>query len=214
MKRIVQGEYHMDIQTHEMPAVNMEEMSVRERIIAATLGLIEKEGVHGLTTRTIAREANVNIAAINYYFSSKQKLIEETLQAALNHMFSDTDEFFAQMGNSGEGILRNMMMYMLQGAVRYPGLIKAMLNGPINNNDYSDPVVQRILKFTNDLISKAEQVMQQDRAAVSERLMQIFSVALMTALLPDMFKMVLGEDFAVNIDKQKEYIQKFFDPAL
>jgi hypothetical protein len=30
MKRIVQGEYHMDIQTHEMPAVNMEEMSVRE----------------------------------------------------------------------------------------------------------------------------------------------------------------------------------------
>jgi hypothetical protein len=50
--------------------------------------------------------------------------------------------------------------------------------------------------------------MQQDRAAVSERLMQIFSVALMTALLPDMFKMVLGEDFAVNIDKQKEYIQK------
>jgi hypothetical protein len=54
----------------------------------------------------------------------------KTLQAALNHMFSDTDEFFAQMGNSGEGILRNMMMYMLQGAVRYPGLIKAMLTDP------------------------------------------------------------------------------------
>lgn len=204
----------MDIRSHDMPEANMEEMSVRERIIATTLGLIEKEGVHGLTTRTIAREANVNIAAINYYFSSKQKLIEETLQAALNHMFSDTDEFFSQMGSSGDDILSSMMMYMLQGAVRYPGVIKAMLNGPINRNDYNDPIVQQILKFTGGLISQAEQVIQQDREAVSERLMQIISVALMPALLPDMFKMILGEDFAENIEKQKKYIQQFFNPTL
>lgn len=200
----------MDIQSHDMSAINMEEVSVQERIILTTLGLIEKEGVHGLTTRIIAREANVNIAAINYYFSSKQKLIEETLQSALNHMFYDTTDYFSQMGDSKDNLLQNIMLYFLQGSVRYPGIIKAMLHEPINNNNYNDAVVQQIMKFFGGLIPQIEQVTHSDKADASERLMQMLSVSLMPALLPDMFKMILGEDFLEDIEKQKKYVEKFF----
>lgn len=201
----------MDIQSHDMLAINMEEVSVRERIILTTLGLIEKEGVHGLTTRAIAREADVNIAAINYYFSSKQKLIEETLQSALNHMFSDTTDFFSHMGSSEDDLLKSIMLYLLQGSIRYPGIIKAMLHEPINNNNYDDAVVLQIIKFIEGLIPQIEQVTQEDRADASERLMQILSVSLLPALLPDMFKMILGEDFLEDMEKQKKYVKKFFE---
>ena len=43
---------------------------------------------------TIAAAAGVNIAAVNYYFGSKDKLIEESLQSALDHMFSDSFDFY------------------------------------------------------------------------------------------------------------------------
>jgi AcrR family transcriptional regulator len=188
----------------------MEEMSVRDRIIATTLGLIEKEGVHGLTTRTIAREANVNIAAINYYFSSKQRLIEETLQSALDHMFSDTSGIFAQAGSSTDDILKNVMFYFLQGSLMYPGIIKAMLHEPINNNNYEVAIVQQITEFIRGLVSQTEQAMEADESAIRERIMQIFSVSIMVALLPNTFKTILGDDFIDNIDKQKKYIEAFF----
>jgi len=201
----------MDIQGHNISKPDIEEMSVREKIIAATLGLIEKEGAHGLTTRAIASEANVNIAAINYYFGSKQKLVEETLLSALNHMFSDTADFITQMGDNSDDLLRNIMLYFLQGSTRYPGIIKAMLQEPINNNNYNDASVQQLMGFLGRLISQIEQAMQTDKANAGERLMQIFSVALLPALLPEMFKKILGEDFTENIEKQKRYIEIFFN---
>jgi AcrR family transcriptional regulator len=201
----------MDMQSHEMTVLNLDEMSTRERIIITTIRLIERDGVHGLTTRTISREANVNVAAINYYFSSKQNLIEESLQFALNHMFSDTSDIISQEGNAdSESLLRRVMLYFLEGSVRYPGLVKAMLHEPINNNNYDGAVMQQILQFINRLISQADRFSKGDHDAVKAKLLQIISVSMMPALLPELFRMVLGEDFNNNAEKQQDYIDKFF----
>jgi AcrR family transcriptional regulator len=201
----------MDMQSHDMMPINLDEMSTRERIMITTIRLIERDGVHGLTTRTISREANVNIAAINYYFSSKQKLIEESLQLALNHMFSDTSDIISKKGETdANSLLRNVMFYFIEGSVRYPGIIKAMLHEPINNNKYDGVVMQQILQFIKGLISQADQFVQGDGNAVKARLLQIISVSLMPALLPELFRMILGEDFNSNTEKQRQYIDEFF----
>ncbi|MDP4095119.1 MAG: TetR family transcriptional regulator, partial [Bacillota bacterium] len=57
--------------------MNSEEKNAKERIILATIELIEKKGINSITTRGIASTANVNSAAINYYFGSKEKLLDE-----------------------------------------------------------------------------------------------------------------------------------------
>lgn len=49
----------------------------RERILDAAEGLFAEEGVMAVTLRSIAAAAEVNIAAVNYYFGSKEKLFEE-----------------------------------------------------------------------------------------------------------------------------------------
>ncbi len=49
----------------------------RERILDTAEQLFAREGVMAVTLRSIASAADVNVAAVNYYFGSKEKLFEE-----------------------------------------------------------------------------------------------------------------------------------------
>lgn len=51
-----------------------------DKIIQAALAVIGERGANGVTTRIIAGKAKVNHAAINYYFNSKEALIEKALE--------------------------------------------------------------------------------------------------------------------------------------
>jgi hypothetical protein len=126
-------------------------------------------------------------------------------------MFSDTSDIISKKGETdANSLLRNVMFYFIEGSVRYPGIIKAMLHEPINNNKYDGVVMQQILQFIKGLISQADQFVQGDGNAVKARLLQIISVSLMPALLPELFRMILGEDFNSNTEKQRQYIDEFF----
>lgn len=48
----------------------------RERILAAAERLFARHGFDGTTTRALTREAEVNLAAVNYHFGSKEGLLE------------------------------------------------------------------------------------------------------------------------------------------
>jgi AcrR family transcriptional regulator len=55
----------------------------RERLLAAAGDVFAERGFKGATVREICRQANVNIAAINYYFRDKEHLyIDAVKQAA------------------------------------------------------------------------------------------------------------------------------------
>lgn len=48
----------------------------------AAVACIKRDGVDGATTRAIAREAGMNVAAVNYYFVSKDALVDIALARA------------------------------------------------------------------------------------------------------------------------------------
>jgi AcrR family transcriptional regulator len=54
----------------------------RERLLAAAGEVFAEKGFKGATVREICRQANVNIAAINYYFRDKEHLYIETVKQA------------------------------------------------------------------------------------------------------------------------------------
>lgn len=56
------------------------QITKKELILQATLSLIKREGFEGITIRKIASEAEVNVGLVNYYFGSKDKLINEVIQ--------------------------------------------------------------------------------------------------------------------------------------
>ncbi len=58
----------------------------RAQIIDATMRLIARDGVTGLSTRKIAREAPVNLATLHYLFGSKDDLLLAVLDAVTSSM--------------------------------------------------------------------------------------------------------------------------------
>ena len=67
----------------------MEKIPPRQLILTAVVTCIEKFGLDKLTTRKIAEEAGTNIASINYYFRTKEALVNEALSMSINHMMED-----------------------------------------------------------------------------------------------------------------------------
>jgi TetR/AcrR family transcriptional regulator, regulator of cefoperazone and chloramphenicol sensitivity len=68
----------------------------RNRIIKSAIKLIGKKGSLNITIREIAAEAQVNVAAVNYYFRSKTILFKEIEEyfnydvASISHVLKDT----------------------------------------------------------------------------------------------------------------------------
>ena len=60
--------------------------SKKNAILQTTLQLISKEGFDAVTIRKIAKHAEVNVALVNYYFGSKNKLLNEALKVILSSL--------------------------------------------------------------------------------------------------------------------------------
>jgi AcrR family transcriptional regulator len=61
----------------------------RERVLDVAERLFAQKGFHCTSTRTLAREAQVNLAAIHYHFGSKETLLEKVIErrlCPLNHL--------------------------------------------------------------------------------------------------------------------------------
>lgn len=66
-----------------MPATGGDETDTRERILLAACRLFAERGFDGATLREITEAARANLAAVNYYFRSKDELIRSTLEFAI-----------------------------------------------------------------------------------------------------------------------------------
>ncbi|MBG08260.1 MAG: hypothetical protein CME68_05845 [Halobacteriovoraceae bacterium] len=61
----------------------------KEKILTVTEALILNDGIEKVSIRSIAKQASVNIASINYYFSSKRDLLAEILKRKLDNLKGD-----------------------------------------------------------------------------------------------------------------------------
>lgn len=67
------------------------EVSTEEKIKDAARRIFTKKGFLATTIRDIATEADINIASINYYFRSKEKLFEFILDETIGRLFNKVE---------------------------------------------------------------------------------------------------------------------------
>ena len=60
-------------------------------LIETARELFAKHGFHNTTVRMISKQANVNVAAVNYYFRSKENLYVEVFQDAFKSLYKSFD---------------------------------------------------------------------------------------------------------------------------
>ena len=56
------------------------DISTEEKILISASKVFTEKGFSGTRTRDIAEEAGINLALLNYYFRSKEKLFEQVMK--------------------------------------------------------------------------------------------------------------------------------------
>jgi len=100
--------------------------SPERRILIATLDCIAEQGLEGATVRVIAAKAGLNAAAVNYYYRSKEKLVDAALRHAWIHVSEDIDRIAVETSGGREG-LETAIAFLIEGAHRYPTIIRAIV---------------------------------------------------------------------------------------
>lgn len=65
------------------------DLSTEEKILIAASKVFTQKGYAGTRTRDIADEAGINLALLNYYFRSKEKLFQKVMLAKFQELFSE-----------------------------------------------------------------------------------------------------------------------------
>jgi AcrR family transcriptional regulator len=162
--------------------------SAQGKIIEATIECIEREGIQAVTIRKIAKLAGVNSAAINYYFRSKEKLVEEVMRSTIEHVFEDWREIINDESRSVRERLFLLFTDYMEGAIMYPGISKAHMWEPLINNNYDALFVKLLNGFFQDLVKKIRLEFKRPVKELKLVLIHLFSAVTMPVLMPDLYR--------------------------
>ena len=121
--------------------------SIQEKIIDRAIYLVGKEGRMDIPVREIAKTAEVNVAAINYHFSSKDKMLT-FLENRIIKRFSQVLTLLFDQKLTPEDRLISWASEVILYIQMYPG-ISILLNKQIQS-----PVQNHFGKTLSNLIKK------------------------------------------------------------
>ena len=71
-----------------MKEAENQDITTEEKIRTAAFKIFQQKGFAGTKTRDIAEEAGINLALLNYYYRSKEKLFNIVMEESLKQLFS------------------------------------------------------------------------------------------------------------------------------
>ena len=185
---------------------------VKQRIIFQTIELIENVGIPNLTIRKIAEAAGVNVAAVNYHFGSKEQLVEIAMNSTLQESFvNNINDYEGLWQTDPKQALQSFLEHTLQGAINYPNLTKAHFAKIFSQNDYQQITVTELNNFLSKFRNLISSVLRSEEDEKNRlAVVQVFSVILMTGMMPELFNSFLEFDLH-SAEKQQLFIQTLID---
>lgn len=187
--------------------------STEQKIIEAAILCIEKYGVQDTTNRKIAEMAGVNNAAINYYFRSKDALVQRCMEVTLDNAFDWKDFSLLPYGSARERCVA-VFNDLIIGGCNYPGLTRAHFFEMFATGNTNIRGVQRYNEFLEKLAGEL-QLLGSDLSPEELRLalMEIGAAVIMMILGPDMYAEKFGLDIRKEADRQK-FLNRLVDRLL
>ncbi len=93
----------------------------RRRLVAAASEAILEKGLSGVTLAHIANHAGISTGSVNFYFSSKEELLLETLKAVTDEFYQSVWSAVEQAGTSPADRLRALVLSATDPAIIKPG---------------------------------------------------------------------------------------------
>lgn len=172
-----------------------QEPSTRERIVLATVEALEAEGMAALTIRGIAERAGVNVAAVNYHFGSKERLLEAVMEQTLQHgLWESLDELRAAVAAAPTGEVRAAVRAYLRefagNMVRYPRLTEAHFHDALTRQAYEGTAVREFDRFMAEMFDVVRPALRsgtepEQRATLAQLWYALIGTTIMPRLLTD-----------------------------
>ncbi|GHU87910.1 hypothetical protein FACS1894155_01770 [Bacteroidia bacterium] len=83
-----------------MEKVINKDISTEEKIKATAFKIFQQKGFAGTRTRDIAEEAGINLALLNYYYRSKEKLFGIVMEESLGQLFTQLQRLIFEESTS------------------------------------------------------------------------------------------------------------------
>ncbi|XOK58328.1 TetR/AcrR family transcriptional regulator [Paenibacillus elgii] len=185
-----------------------DQMETKDKILQATLDMIKKEGFENVTIRKIAARSDTNIALINYYFGSKEKLISEAIKIMLLG-FRGTFDVLDDSSLPPKERLKTFLTLYVQIIQQYPELVSriiatgtAMFASQVEYGDFL-----REMGF-HKIQAVLQQITQEDRP---DKLMLMITQLFGAIFLPALMKPILESGAGMKMLPVGEQIDWFFE---
>jgi AcrR family transcriptional regulator len=161
----------------------------KERILLTAIRFLENGDMEAVTTRDIAREAEVNIASIHYHFGTKDKLIDAALVQTLQNAFgSDLFDLLADASLRRRERLSRVFTFLLRGALRFPGITRSHFILAFRNRTADTDNLRMLRSFSDRLVTEVGGLYpDMEPAVVGRSIRQILGVIFFHGLFPGIF---------------------------
>lgn len=184
-----------------MQSLNLAKKS-KERIILATLEIIKKQGMAGVSIRKIVNLAKVNVAAVNYYFGSKDNIINEVIQCLMekiNKNFSILNDY----GLSAEERLIKFLNCFVDHIMNCPEAFKGSMSRMIKGEDLPTELIENMKVNYQKLRGVIEELSgEKNDEIVTMKMFQLLSSVI--------YPLVIGEyaNRLGNLDFKKQEVRE------
>lgn len=189
----------------------------RARILQTAMEIIKRQGVTGITTRSIAGEADVNPAALNYHYGSKDALIEQALDKLLRKLFEDWKKILEIHEMTLPVRVYCLLDYTMEVLMDYPGIVGSHLFDPLVSVKMRSVFAKKIGHFLDNLAPKLEEHLPQSGKELRISLGQVILTAVSAAIVPEMYRAITEKDIMEDPSRSRfiRYLmRKFLDVRL
>ncbi|OWA34257.1 TetR family transcriptional regulator [Saccharibacillus sp. O16] len=178
--------------------------ATRESIVQTALDMVRGEGFEGLTIRKIADRSNTNVALINYYFGSKDRLLSEVIGIMLSG-FRDSFEVLEDDSLPPEQRLKSFLLHYVQGIERHPELLLRIImmgtGAGLASSQQEYGAFMRATGFDRIKDLLMQLTGEQDADRLMMMVMQIFGAVFMPILMKPLLEAGAGIEVP-NVERQ------------
>jgi AcrR family transcriptional regulator len=188
-------------------------VDTQDKIIATAIDMVGRQINLDFTIREIAEKANVNLASVNYYFRSKDNLLNEVEK----HFVRESHHIYEELINLNVGHkekIKFWAMKTMEQIMEYPGIIYLIVTKLLNDRRENTGVVELIDTLERKLMPLIKELIgAPDDLTASIKLMQLFS----GVVAPVLFYYGAGRTFNIDMSDRSDrvrYIESLIESVL
>ena len=180
--------------------------NIEEKILDRALYLFGKNGSLNVPIRAIAKEAEVNVSAINYYFGSKDEMVKNVQLFYIENMVLAYSKLDNEKLSDEEKLIlcsNEIMEYTL----RYPGVLVMLKEA--TNADKDDEMAKKIIDVTDSMNKKLDTVLERVVKPSKNKFTYVKMIFLSSIIYPtsDANTEELKNELIGDKEKRIEYIR-------